>query len=395
MKIVHVIAFLITLCAVALHAEAPKTYITQSYREAHGLGYKPTAKTKVFLSALPKHALNRGADELIPASYDLTKKFKVSGPENQGGCGSCWDFSLTKALRSALMIVGLDPGTLSFNYLLNNCSHVQAAQMWGCQGGEFSAGQGFLNNLGPWLESEDPYTQSEGRCKTALKVAGTALEMVQVGGENPSFKEIAHAVSQNHFLSIDVAVAGSWGGYSGGIYNGDGSGINHMINLPAYDCETSKDASGNCVFDAQGEPVNGDGWLKGQNNWGTSWGEDGYIRTRAHRNQFATTAVYFRVKEAPAPPVNGGWSEFSAWSECKETKQYRTRTCTNPEPKNGGTDCVGQSVETQSCNVPVPPGPSSNIPWGWIVAGIVAVLGALAYIFKPQLKALVNTKKAD
>ena len=46
-------------------------------------------------------------------------------------------------------------------------------------------------------------------------------------------------------------------------------------------------------------------------------------------------------------PVHGGFSPFSG---CSKTcgGGTRIRTCTNPEPKNGGRDCVGASQET--CN---------------------------------------------
>ena len=46
-------------------------------------------------------------------------------------------------------------------------------------------------------------------------------------------------------------------------------------------------------------------------------------------------------------PVHGGFSVFSA---CSETcgGGTRIRTCTNPEPRNGGRGCVGESQET--CN---------------------------------------------
>ena len=45
--------------------------------------------------------------------------------------------------------------------------------------------------------------------------------------------------------------------------------------------------------------------------------------------------------------VYGGFSAFSA---CSKTcgGGIRTRTCTNPEPRNGGRGCVGKSQET--CN---------------------------------------------
>ena len=57
--------------------------------------------------------------------------------------------------------------------------------------------------------------------------------------------------------------------------------------------------------------------------------------------------------------VNGGWSVFVDWSECSATcgggTQTRTRTCINPVPAYGGSDCQGESTETQDCsNRPCP-----------------------------------------
>ncbi|XP_019631203.1 PREDICTED: coadhesin-like, partial [Branchiostoma belcheri] len=53
-------------------------------------------------------------------------------------------------------------------------------------------------------------------------------------------------------------------------------------------------------------------------------------------------------------PVNGGWSSWGGWSSCSVTcgsgSQYRSKTCTNPAPANGGANCAGQSGETRQCN---------------------------------------------
>ena len=51
-------------------------------------------------------------------------------------------------------------------------------------------------------------------------------------------------------------------------------------------------------------------------------------------------------------PVHGGFSAFSA---CSKTcgGGTRIRTCTNPEPRNGGRGCVGESQQTchtQACH---------------------------------------------
>ncbi|XP_078680902.1 cartilage intermediate layer protein 2-like [Branchiostoma floridae x Branchiostoma belcheri] len=57
-------------------------------------------------------------------------------------------------------------------------------------------------------------------------------------------------------------------------------------------------------------------------------------------------------------PVDGGWSDWSLWSDCSVTcesgTQTRDRTCTNPAPANGGADCDGPAQETQVCDTGVP-----------------------------------------
>ena len=53
-------------------------------------------------------------------------------------------------------------------------------------------------------------------------------------------------------------------------------------------------------------------------------------------------------------PVNGGWSDFSDWTDCSAEcgggSESRTRTCTNPAPENGGAECQGDDSESQDCN---------------------------------------------
>ncbi|XP_052699211.1 SCO-spondin-like isoform X2 [Crassostrea angulata] len=53
-------------------------------------------------------------------------------------------------------------------------------------------------------------------------------------------------------------------------------------------------------------------------------------------------------------PVNGGWSNWSSYFHCSVScgggNQTRTRSCTNPAPSHGGHNCVGKSVETATCN---------------------------------------------
>jgi len=344
----------LTLCLIMFVGGCYCAKIQDTSKAKHATGLKRDAsKFKEFLSHLSRH--KHYAAPVVPGSVDLRPS--LNPILNQGSCGSCWDFSLTKGLWGAYLLSGQKVPQPSVNYLLNNCGGVVSED--GCNGGDFPAGQNFLNSKGPWLESQDPYTQSEGSCKSGLQVAETALQFIAVGtsGTPPSFQQLAEVMSQNHDLSVDVAVCGAWENYSGGIFSQndcDASSINHMINMVGYSCETSVDANGNCAFNGSGQPKNGDGYLIAENQWGTSWGEQGYMRSKWGIDALATDAMYFTVA---SPPVNGGWSAWSAWGPCLNGVQSQNRTCTNPPASNGGTSCSGPASQTQSCTVPVPPTP--------------------------------------
>ena len=53
--------------------------------------------------------------------------------------------------------------------------------------------------------------------------------------------------------------------------------------------------------------------------------------------------------------VDGGWSDWSAFTSCStacgDGTKMRRRSCTNPRPKGGGATCQGPSTETASCNL--------------------------------------------
>ena len=68
--------------------------------------------------------------------------------------------------------------------------------------------------------------------------------------------------------------------------------------------------------------------------------------------------------------VSGGWAAWGPWSSCSRDCElgfrFRKRTCTNPEPRNGGLPCVGDAAEYQDCNPHACPGnpPPRNLAQG-------------------------------
>ncbi|XP_078382400.1 ectin-like [Oculina patagonica] len=55
-------------------------------------------------------------------------------------------------------------------------------------------------------------------------------------------------------------------------------------------------------------------------------------------------------------PVHSGYSQWSSWSRCSRScaggAQLRSRSCTNPPPANGGKDCsrLGRAMKLRKCN---------------------------------------------
>lgn len=55
--------------------------------------------------------------------------------------------------------------------------------------------------------------------------------------------------------------------------------------------------------------------------------------------------------------VHGEWSNWTPWSDCGITCGsgliFRSRSCSNPTPSQGGDGCPGVSSEQQTCDTNV------------------------------------------
>lgn len=262
-----------------------KTYSTATYNQKFATGLKRTELSRSAMSSAPRISFNDAAN--VPKSSSL--RGKTGSIEDQGQCGSCWVFALTSTLRGSWMLAGKDPGPLSFNYLLN-C----ATEMDGCNGGDFPAADHFISPLGaPASGADGSYTAMQGKCAQKPAVASTysyKLLGTDLGAHPnnpaPSFKDIAYVVGVLHQpVAVDVYVDSRWQSYYSGVFNScvdaKPDELNHMVVIEGYDCETSVDTAGNCVFDKNGNLPAGVGTWTIRNSWGPTWGRGGYIVTKA------------------------------------------------------------------------------------------------------------------
>ena len=85
---------------------------------------------------------------------------------------------------------------------------------------------------------------------------------------------------------------------------------------------------------------------------------------------------YFLISNIKEVTVDGGWTEWTGWSECPATcggaTQKRTRTCTNPTPSGAaGRDCIGISSQFELCKSAVCPGAYNLLTECVYLSGII------------------------
>lgn len=257
------------------------------YPEKH---YKGLVKKTVVPVAKPVTWLDF-PNTIPPQKMDL--RGQISPIKNQGACGSCWSFSLTATLQDLLKLSGKNLD-LSQQYLVD-C----ATNSFGCRGGYFDAADFLVVPKGSPLATDYPYTAKDGRCKSKPVVA-SVVEWHMIGGsKGPTVRDIQTVMAAtNAPVSITVAAgAGSWERYRSGIYDGCRSaGTDHMINIVGWDNEGAS-------YDKNGNLPPGKGYWILRNSWGTSWGEQGFMRSRItdsrgrRCNNVAEEAAYLVLKK--------------------------------------------------------------------------------------------------
>ena len=84
-----------------------------------------------------------------------------------------------------------------------------------------------------------------------------------------------------------------------------------------------------------------------------------YNASRDHPLASLTCLTHLLIRHLILADIDGGFTEWSEWSECSATcgggTHHRSRTCTNPPPKNDGKPCseqvnLGPPKETENCN---------------------------------------------
>lgn len=193
-----------------------------------------------------------------PESLDWRATNKVTNVKDQGQCGSCWSFSATGAMEGAWAIAKGDLVSLSEQQLVDCSAGIEYGNH-GCNGGLMDGAFNYAMQNGMCLESDYRYKAKDGSCqKCTPEVTMSACQDVPPNNQ-VALKE---AVSLGPVSIAIEADTRTFQLYSDGVITSSACGTNldHGVLIVGY-----------------GEESNTPYWLV-KNSWGTSWGEDGYVK---------------------------------------------------------------------------------------------------------------------
>ena len=209
------------------------------------------------------------------STVDWTDIYTTS-VRTQGYCGSCWAFSAVQQIESdTIRIVGTPyttTSTLSVQQLVS-CDSTSS----GCSGGDSRMGYEYVMETGGLnMETNYPYTSYydfAGSCdKTKSGYSIAVAQYYTITGADATTVEtnMINYVKSTGPLSVCVD-ASEWSTYVSGTVAVCSTSPNHCVQIVGVNTD--------------------EGYWKIRNSWGTSWGEDGYIKLQLNADTCAITTV--------------------------------------------------------------------------------------------------------
>ncbi|KAJ1402151.1 Peptidase C1A, papain C-terminal [Sesbania bispinosa] len=192
----------------------------------------------------------------IPSTIDWRQQGAVTGIKDQGQCGSCWTFSAIAAVEGIVQIKTGNLMSLSEQQLVDCASN---EQNHGCGGGFMDNAFDYIQNNGIASETDYPYQGMDENCQNDV----TAVAQINGHVDVPpnSEEQLQQAVAMQP-VSVAIEATSDFKSYQGGVFTGTcGTNLNHGVTAIGYGTEEDGTKY----------------WLI-KNSWGTTWGEEGYMK---------------------------------------------------------------------------------------------------------------------
>lgn len=214
--------------------------------------------------------------EAAPASFDWRNRKALTPVKNQLSCGSCWAFTVTEEIETQNFLSGKNLSVLSPQQIVD-CD----TSNWGCGGGWPATAYAYIIKAGGLQTATTyPYTGRGGSCKFTKSKAVQTIKSWAFSSKAAALNEAQMLQDLWTYGPLSVCLsAANFGYYSGGVFTGpSGSAIDHCVQLVGY-----------------GTTSTGVKYWTIKNQWGASWGENGYMRIRRDVNQNLIAAYATRV----------------------------------------------------------------------------------------------------
>jgi len=202
-------------------------------------------------------------------SVDWRKSKLVTPVKDQGQCGSCWAFSATEQIETAVAVATGKLLELSPQQI-TSCDKVDD----GCDGGNTESAYQYVKKAGG-IEASSSYPYASGaRGKTGKCRSDKAEFVAKIGGFSSVSKRASSEkkmVAKIQHTPISVCVdAEAWQTYHSGVIGRScGKDLDHCVQAVGYQAAGSNGK----------KPY----WIV-RNSWNTDWGVDGFIYVQAGIN---------------------------------------------------------------------------------------------------------------
>jgi inhibitor of cysteine peptidase len=245
----------------------------------------------------------------LPSSYDWRTYGAVPDIRDQGSCGSCFAFGTVGIMESAMKISGWSMTDLSEQFLVS-CNK----DRWNCSNGGLTAHKYHYDTLGKSqtvigavLETDMPYTATNGSCKVAYKHPYILSNWSFVTTDEFSLAtvdQIKTAIYNHGPITAGICAGNVFSNYTSGIYSTDettttcgGTSTNHQIILVGWNDNNGVDVDGYWIL---------------RNSWGTGWGESGYMKVKYGTSRVGEGTSYVTV-ESPSTFLYASFAGAGIW----------------------------------------------------------------------------------